>query len=238
MHGGGGESIPHKLREPPVADKMNTDYWNRFYSGITPPLPSYQPGMTGRGLPLSAVDRLPKGSAGIDPIGWTPPPVASWNQPTRMDLAAIDQWDTGMSPGASPETALAMFPPVQPTPAVAAATDLANPVTNVTASMKPQGGGGLLDLIFGPSKNGLGGLPGLMGGPQQGGILQMLFGGGKSTSGLPRRAIPASAATDPRGFAIGEANRRNPNPTYNVSGDKNAFSPTSVQNSSRWQTGY
>lgn len=46
------------------------------------------------------------------------------------------------------------------------------------------------------------------------------------------------AADKARGAAIGETNRRNPNPTYNVSGSNNSFEPRSVQNSERWQTGY
>lgn len=50
------------------------------------------------------------------------------------------------------------------------------------------------------------------------------------------RTDPAGDAA--RGAAIGEANRRNPNPTYNVSGSNNSFEPRSVQNSERWQTGY
>lgn len=40
------------------------------------------------------------------------------------------------------------------------------------------------------------------------------------------------------GKAIAEANRKNPNPTRNVSGDRNDFAPRSVQESVRWQTGY
>lgn len=161
----------------------------------------------------------------------------SWNDPTELDLAAIDKWDGGMSGDTG--SMLAMFPDSPVNPAVAAATGAGNPVTNVQGAMLPRrSGGGFLEMLMGPSKNGMSGLPGLLGGPQQGGILQMLLGGDKSAAGLPRRAIPASAATDPRGFAIGEANRRNPNPTYNVSGDNNSFAPKSVQNSSRWQTGY
>jgi hypothetical protein len=46
------------------------------------------------------------------------------------------------------------------------------------------------------------------------------------------------AARAAAGAAIGEANRKDPNPTYTVTGDNNAFMPRSVQNSLRWQTGY
>lgn len=143
-------------------------------------------------------------------------------------------------------------------PAVAAATAAGQPVTNVTAAMKPPSRGGLFDMLFGPSKNGMGGLTGLMGGPGAGGIVGMLLD--------PRNNTPAPAKTGPTGVgtngysylrgqnmgysdaekakraaqgqAIGDANRKNPNPTRNVSGDNNAFAPKSVQNSVRWQTGY
>lgn len=66
------------------------------------------------------------------------------------------------------------------------------------------------------------------------------FGEGLKGRSPMRAARPMTPAQmkDPRGFAIGEANRRNPNPTYNVVGDNNAFQPQSVQNSTRWQTGY
>lgn len=41
-----------------------------------------------------------------------------------------------------------------------------------------------------------------------------------------------------QGQAIGDANRRNPNPTYSKSGENNSFMPRSYQNSVRQQTGY
>ena len=40
------------------------------------------------------------------------------------------------------------------------------------------------------------------------------------------------------GKQIAAANRKSPNPTYDVSGGNNAFNPRSVQESVRWQTGY
>lgn len=46
------------------------------------------------------------------------------------------------------------------------------------------------------------------------------------------------ARREAQGRGIAEANRRNPNPTYTVSGDRNDFQPRSVQESTRWQTGY
>lgn len=144
---------------------------NGSFGAIGMPAPRQaMPGMYGRGLPLDAVSRLPRGSAGIDPIGWTPP----------------------VSP-AAPGAMMAMAPEMPAVPAVAAATDLANPtttpITNVQGSMLPKrADGGFLEMLFGPSKNGLSGLPGLLGGPQQGGILQTLFGSGTNTAGLPSRA--------------------------------------------------
>lgn len=41
-----------------------------------------------------------------------------------------------------------------------------------------------------------------------------------------------------QGKLLAAANQKNPNPTYTVSGDNNAFQPRSVQESARWQTGY
>lgn len=66
---------------------------------------------------------------------------------------------------------------------------------------------------------------------------------GYSYVAQPDGTFKQTGRTDPaadraRGQAIGEANRRSPGNTYNVSGDNNAFSPQSVQNSERWQTGY
>jgi len=43
---------------------------------------------------------------------------------------------------------------------------------------------------------------------------------------------------NPQGLTLGEANRRSPTPTHDVSGGNNSFNPRSVQNSERWQTGY
>ena len=187
-----------------MADKMNTDYWNNFYSSIIPAAPSYHPGMMGRGLPLSAVDRLPRGTAGIDPIGWKPPTGPAWNEPTSIDLAAIDKWNAGM--GNNPSTALAYAPAAPVTPAVSAATNLGNPVTNVTASLKSQPRGGLLDLLFGPSKNGLGGLAGLLGGPGAGGLVGML--GSRASSGPVTGDALIARATGATSSAENQAWRR------------------------------
>jgi len=93
-------------------------------------------------------------------VGGAPmPPVPRGrpaNAPTRLDMAAIN------APAA------------------------AQPVTRVTGQMQPESSGGLLDMLFGKSKNGMPGLLGLLGGPQQGGLLQMLLSGARK----PAAAAP------------------------------------------------
>jgi hypothetical protein len=79
------------------------------------------------------------------------------NAPTRLDMAAIN----------APMAA-------------------AQPVTRVSGQMQPESSGGLLDLLLGKSKNGMPGLLGLLGGPQQGGLLQMLLSGARK----PAAAAP------------------------------------------------
>lgn len=75
---------------------------------------------------------------------------------------------------------------------MAAINGAGQPVTRVTGQMQPEsGGGGLLELLMGKSKNGLPGLWGLLGGPQQGGLLQMLLRGNGGAA--PRVAAPAIA---------------------------------------------
>lgn len=82
--------------------------------------------------------------------------------PSRMDMAAINA------------------PSIRP-----------QPVTRVTGQMKPETGGGLLALLLGKSKNGLPGLAGLLGGPQQGGLLQMLLGRNPASTTTAARAPAA-----------------------------------------------
>lgn len=193
-------------------------------------------------------------------IGQTPTAVASgWNTPTRMDLAAIEAAKSNL-PGPSLESLLAYAKGLPDktavNPAVLATTNPATPNANVTAAIKPQSRGGLFDLLFGPSKNGMGGLAGLLGGPGAGGPLGMLIDNKTAT---PAKTGPSGVGTngytyvngqnmgyapaelakrEAQGKAIAAANKKNPNPTRNVSGDRNDFSPKSVQSSVRWQTGY
>jgi hypothetical protein len=72
----------------------------------------------------------------------------------------------------------------------ASATGAGNPITNVQGTMLPRrSGGGFLEMLFGPSKNGMDGLPGLLGGPGAGGILGMLSGSdGAVPRSLPRKS--------------------------------------------------
>lgn len=76
-----------------------------------------------------------------------------------------------------------------------AAINAPQAVSRVTGQMRPESGGGLLDLLLGKSKNGLPGLAGLLGGPQQGGLLQMLLGGNRGAA-----ATPAMRPTMPTGL--------------------------------------
>lgn len=158
-----------------------------YYGGVMPNIvPDQQMAMTASQFPPQSM--IDSTFASLPTWASPEPAVASgpsWNQPTELDLAAIDKWSAGM-PGGSPEYAMAMRPAAQPTPAVAAASSLANPaVTNVQGTMLPRrSGGGFLEMLFGPSKNGMDGLPGLLGGPGAGGILGML--GGADAGAVPR----------------------------------------------------
>lgn len=189
---------------------MNRDYWNSFYTGIVPPrgtgawgtnTPTWaQPSPVGSPY-LSASERARleqqlAQSKALQANMLPTPATASgpaWNQPTELDLAAIDKWNAGMSGDTG--SMLSMFPETAVNPAVAAATGAGNPVTNVTGKMQPANrNGGLLDLIFGPSKNGMSGLAGLLGGPDAGGLLGML--GQRSTSPASSTAPTHKQARD------------------------------------------
>lgn len=143
----------------------------------------------------------------IRPAGQTGP---AWNQPTSMDLAAIEAQNrpaATVGPTLDDLLAYAQGLPDKVeavNPAIAAATAAGTPVTNVTGKMQPAGRGGWLDLLFGPSKNGMGGLAGLLGGPGAGGIVGML--GAPSTPRAPRTArapdtyTPATSVSGNTGY--------------------------------------
>lgn len=170
--------------------------------------PTYQSGMMGRGQPS---DRLAPGYA-------APPNPSPGSGMTPAQVAAAQLGVYG-SPSSSgmPATASAYAPTggsvslPRPRPGNAptsidmAAINGQPGVTRVSSAMQPaQQNGGLLELLFGQSKNRQGGLMGLLGGPQQGGLLQLLMGGKK----------PAMAAQTPRGltpsqsYAAANANAR------------------------------
>lgn len=123
-----------------------------------------------------------------------------------IDLAAINA--QGM-PGGS-QMGYAGAPSAIPT--------AGSPTTTATAAMKPQGWQGLLSTLFGPSKNGLTGVPGLLGGYNSGGPLGHLFGGqnaggllaqlfGQHKTGGLMSAIPSS--TPSQAYASTNAPRPN-----------------------------
>lgn len=110
------------------------------------------------------------GGAAMPPV----PRVRPANAPTRLDMAAIN----------APQGVMR----------VSGKMEQSNPLASLL------GGGGLLSLLTGPTKNGLPGLAGLLGGPQQGGILQMLFGK-QAPKASPVMAAPA-ALTSAQRYAL------------------------------------
>lgn len=221
------------------------------------PQQTYQPGMMGRGLPtslgtasaLAAADRLSSSSPGL-PLN----PTGQYNAGNPFVLSAL----TAQQKGGGKPVAVAQAPswanppgfapryPVTATPEIktayadmvagkpgaqkryaslladAAPTMGKGPAAPAKVAPARTGGGGLLDLLFGGETSG-GGLASLLNNRQP-------YNGRYTQAEL--------SAREAQGQAIGDANRRNPNPTYTVSGDRNDFQPTSVQNSLRWQTGY
>lgn len=157
---------------------------------------------------------------------WT---IPTWNEPNRMELAAIEKQKAD---AASLSSLLAYAQGIPDktvvNPAVAAATTAGNPITKVTAPIKPQSRGGLLDLIFGPSKNGMGGLAGLLGGPNAGGLGALLT--------QPKAATSAPKITAPGGGGAFVAPHGSP-ASMASDGHSNALLPASMNNS-RWLTGY
>ena len=178
-----------------------TWYSAPFYGGF---MPSIVPDQVVAKTPLSVVDRSfaalgplqpqsPTRGAGVASIrpNWT---VPTWNAPIRMDIAAIEKQKAD---AASLSSLLAYTKSIPDktamNPAVVAATNPAIPNANVTAPIKPQSRGGLFELIFGPSKNGMGGLAGLLGGPNAGGIVGALT---TQKAATPRPEVNHKAARD------------------------------------------
>lgn len=176
-----------------------TWYSAPFYGGFMPSIVPDQVVAKSPHYPSSVIDRTfaalgplePQGSTQVASVrpSWT---VPNWGTANRMDIAAREKQKAGSLDSllaytkGLPDTT-AMNPPV------VAATNPAIPNSTVTASMKPRGHGGLLDLIFGPSKNGLGGLAGLLGGPNAGGIVGALT---TQKAATPRPEVNHKAARD------------------------------------------
>lgn len=201
-----------------------------FASLGVPQQPTMQPGMLGRGLPS---DRLPQGLPGLP----NPSPGSGM---TPQQVAALGGWTMDNQTGQ-----FGYVPPAPTNPAVSAATTAATggvpmpsqPNVNAVSSAMAPGtpGGGILELLTGPSKNGLGGLAGLMGGPQQGGLLQMLFGGGQPGSPTPRTAPPPSYVAPGGALMPLTSMSGAPRRTYGDGGDSfsGAASEKNVQTANR-----
>lgn len=155
----------------PRLSQSEQQQWLNTYAGANPALSAIR-AATPSGNMAPASWNAYQGVAPVaSSVGGSPMPDLPQSRPasapTRIDTAAM---------GASPSISR-----------VSGKMEQNNPLAGLF-------GGGLLSLLTGPSKNGLGGLAGLLGGPQQGGILQTLFGGGKSTAGLPRQPAAMTSA--------------------------------------------
>lgn len=117
----------------------------------------------------------------------------------------------GVGPGLDDLLAYVKSDPV--VPAVAAAADLGN-------------GGQSLAPLFSPAP--------AKSGPTGVGRNGYSYVDGKNVG----YSAEEKAKRDALGKAIGDANRKSANQTYSASGERNAFMPTSYQNSVRQQTGY
>jgi hypothetical protein len=185
----------------PAAPRGN-GMWGSTRPAITP-RPAYSPYMTAAEK-AQLEKQVAESKALQATMGKTPTAVATgpaWNQPTSMDLAAIEAQNRPagtVGPTLDDLLAYAKGLPDDPAKgAVAAATGAGTPVTGVTGKMQPTSGGGLFDLLFGPSKNGMGGLAGLLGGPGAGGIFGMM--GTPSQPRAPRAPNTYAPATSVSG---------------------------------------
>lgn len=248
-----------------MADKMNTDYWNKFYGGGMSPSvpfipepgslgysagPTFQPGMMGRGMTSVGSPNLTAAEqqllnqqiqqsqalqAGYNPNG-TPKPLpavpsvgipapATFNSIDQAGYNAINKPGTWMAQSRTQAQALmrqmalrnagvpgAVKPPV---------------AAPVVAAGKPKSPG-LFDLLVGGD-----------GRNQAGGGLAALIAQQRSAQPYGGRYTPQELADrTAQGIAIGNANRASATPTYDASGNNNAFMSTAHQNSVRKQTGY
>lgn len=233
---------------------------DRYYPPAVPgvdmaTLATLNANMRGRGQPaqlstasaMAAADRLAASSPGL-PLN----PTGQYNAGNPFVLSALTAQQgakptvptmasrvTGYGTPRAPTFPVAATPEIQAAYADVQAKKpgalkvYADLLANAAPTMgqKPaKSSGGLASLITGK------GTP-----RATGGLFGLLFGGGNSAPAAPYggRYSPAQLADRAaQGQAIGDANRRNPNPTYSASGENNAFMPTSYQNSVRQQTGY
>lgn len=148
-----------------------------MYKGIYPPAapkPTYQAGMTGRGLPASmGMDRLPQGTAGL------PGPTGSGLTPQQ--LAALGGWSVDPRTGQ-----LAYAQPGPTNPAIAAATQQAQNVP--LPRPRPPNAPTWLDMaaINAPPQMPVGANPGMGG---------AMIGNGQMASGIPPQLPPADGSS-------------------------------------------
>lgn len=203
-------------QQPDVVD------WNQFYSGIlpsTPSAPPVSPNLTAaeKQLLQQQLQQSQTLQAGYNPNGtakirpsWTIPadaPVmtpnatpASWNSIDQAGYNAAKKPGTWLASSRMNAQALmrqmaqrGTVPATVPRAVAIPPAVVATPNANVTAPIKPQSRGGLFELIFGPSKNGMGGLAGLLGGPNAGGIVGALT---TQKAATPRPEVNHKAARD------------------------------------------
>ena len=179
-----------------------------FYGGFMPSIVPDQVVAKSPHYPSSVIDRTfaalgplePQGSTQVASVrpSWTVPNWGTANRIAAREKQKAGSLDSLLAYTKGLPDTTAMNPPV------VAATNPAIPNSTVTAPIKPQSRGGLFELIFGPSKNGMGGLAGLLGGPGAGGIVGML--GAPSTPRAPRTArapdtyTPATSVSGNTGY--------------------------------------
>lgn len=231
-----------------MADKMNTDYWNNFYSGIIPSTPAANaPGSTYMTPAEQAqlqqqMQQSQALQAGYNPDGTPKQPIIIpvTEPPATWGPFEQAQWDAANKPGTWMAQSRMHAEALMRQQAVQRANKSKGGLASlVTGQGTPRGAGGLAALVapasFQTSNTGRSVNVGQNYQGTNGYTYQATPNGTFSNQGYSAEELAKRAA---QGQAIGDANRASATPTYNVSGDNNAFQPTSVQNSVRWQTGY
>ena len=237
-----------------MADKMNTDYWNNFYSGIIPS-PGSSPPVSSYLTPAEQAQMQQQQAqsqalqAGYNPDG-TPKQKPSWvNPPITLPVTEPPatwgpfeqaQWDAANKPGTWMAQSRMQSEALMRQQAVQRNNRSKGGLASlVTGQGTPRGAGGLAALVapasFQTSNTGRSVNVGQNYQGTNGYTYQATPNGTFSNQGYSAEELAKRAA---QGQAIGDANRASATPTYTVTGDNNSFMPTSVQNSTRWQTGY